>query len=89
VSPAASLRFHYRMSIEEYAALLAEQDGVCAICREACSSGKRLAVDHDHATGECRGLLCMRCNTAVGLLRDDPKLLAAAIEYLNARKWRH
>ncbi len=84
-SPAASLRFHYNMTVEEYAALLAEQGGVCAICREACSSGKRLAVDHDHTTGKCRGLLCMRCNTAVGLMRDDADLLLAAVAYLKAR----
>jgi hypothetical protein len=55
--------------------------------RRSCSS---LAVDHDHTCcsgeitcGKCvRGLLCVRCNTVLGLLRDDPEILRAAIAYL-------
>lgn len=57
----------------------------CAICFEAPRLGERLAVDHCHETGVVRGLLCRRCNTGIGLLRDDPMVLNAAVAYLEAR----
>lgn len=73
------------MSRKEYAALLAEQGDGCAICyRQNRSNDRkdRLAVDHDHRTGTIRGLLCHRCNTALGLFNDSPNTLAVAISYL-------
>jgi hypothetical protein len=72
-----------RISRERYAELLEQQGGACAICGSGNRSGHRLAADHDHKTGAIRGLLCHRCNTAIGLLRDDPELLRAAIGYLS------
>jgi hypothetical protein len=42
-----------------------------------------LSVDHNHKTGRVRGLLCKRCNVAIGMLDDNPKLLARALEYLS------
>jgi hypothetical protein len=58
----------------------------CAICGVADGEGSgvknRLHVDHDHATGVARGLLCHSCNTGIGSLRDDPKLVIAAVRYL-------
>jgi hypothetical protein len=45
--------------------MLASQQACCAICREACRTGRRLAVDHDHSSGRIRGLLCFRCNTSL------------------------
>lgn len=72
-----------QISPAEFDRLLAEQAGLCGICREQNRSGHRLAADHDHQTGKIRGLLCHRCNTAIGLLRDSSALLGAAIEYLN------
>jgi Recombination endonuclease VII len=73
----------YGLSEADYNALFAEQDGKCAICG-AGPSGKWniLNVDHDHVTGQVRGLLCHRCNTALGLFRDDPVILAPAVAYL-------
>lgn len=71
-----------KVSRVEFGKLLAEQGGLCAICREPNRSGNRLATDHDHKTGGTRGLLCHRCNTAIGLFRDDADLLRAAIRYL-------
>ena len=66
----------------EYKEMLESQGGVCAICG-AMPKG-RLAVDHDHATGQVRGLLCSPCNVALGFLRDDPIRLKAAIAYLES-----
>ncbi len=57
-----SLSKRYGITVEEYEDLLKSQDGVCAICKMPCVTGKRLHVDHDHMTGEIRGLLCYRCN---------------------------
>jgi hypothetical protein len=59
----ANLR-RYGLTIETYDELLAKQDGVCGICgrADADSRGNRLAVDHDHLSGQVRGLLCTRCN---------------------------
>lgn len=72
----------YGITLEQREALLRAQDGVCAICEQVELIGIGLAVDHDHVTGKIRGLLCMRCNTALGRFRDDPKLLRRAAEYL-------
>jgi hypothetical protein len=53
------------ISEKEYADMLADQEGCCAICRDVCGTGRRLAVDHDHSSGRIRGLLCFRCNTSL------------------------
>tara|TARA_R110000868_G_scaffold101771_10_gene280292 strand:+ start:9896 stop:10501 length:606 start_codon:yes stop_codon:yes gene_type:complete len=72
-----------------YQEMLREQGGVCAICSqpERTADGlsgkpKDLAVDHDHATGAVRALLCSACNTAIGLFNDDVALLAKAQSYV-------
>jgi predicted ATPase len=66
-----------------YAALYASQGGRCYVCRRATGKVKRLAVDHNHRTGEVRGLLCGPCNKGViGHLREDPEALRRAIVYL-------
>jgi hypothetical protein len=65
-----------------YQRMYEAQRGLCYICQRANGKTKRLAVDHDHKTGEVRGLLCGPCNKYLGLLRDDPKLLQRAIMYL-------
>ena len=69
------------MTVVEYRALVAIQDGRCAICGD----GAKLNVDHDHATGVVRGLLCNKCNWGLGMFRDNPDLLEAAIRYLQDR----
>jgi len=51
----------------------------CEICRETLA---KPCIDHDHATGDARGILCSNCNTALGLLKDDPKVIEAARNYL-------
>ena len=75
-----AVRRKYGLTREAYEALLAHQDGRCAICGGVPT--KRLRVDHCHQTGKVRGLLCDLCNSGIGKLRDDPDRLARAIEYL-------
>lgn len=75
----------YGLSREDYAELVADQNGVCAVCGRG-SEDRALAVDHDHASGGIRGLLCAPCNTGLGVFRDDPDLLRKAIAYLGAHR---
>lgn len=70
----------YGLTPEQYDAMLAEQDGRCAVCR--CTSSRRLHVDHCHETGRVRGLLCFNCNSALGHAKDDTQRLQALIRYL-------
>lgn len=69
------------MSEADYQALLERQNGVCATCPQP-PGKKRLAVDHDHDTDVIRGLLCSKCNTAIGLLNDDPALIRRVADYV-------
>ncbi len=58
-----------------------EQDGKCMICKKPPRS-RKLAVDHNHQTGEVRSLLCTKCNTALGLVNEDKEILFMMLEYL-------
>ena len=71
----------YGMTIEEYEALLAQQGGTCAVC-DSDNNGRTMHVDHCHANGHVRGLLCSPCNTALGLSADDPERLRSLANYL-------
>jgi recombination endonuclease VII len=75
------LQHRYGMNSVEYAQKIADQDGQCLICR---LQSERLVVDHDHKTGQVRGLLCVSCNGLLGLANDSEPVLMAAIEYLRA-----
>jgi len=77
----ARLGRNYGLSREQHRQLLEEQNGVCAVCK--LPSRRALCVDHCHATRQVRGLLCDKCNTALGLLGDDVRRLLAAVAYLN------
>jgi hypothetical protein len=69
----------YGITAEEADALLDAQGGLCAICRAA----PAVHVDHDHATGAVRALLCFNCNGGLGQFRDDPDVLRAAADYVH------
>ena len=79
------LKRKYRITPEEYDALLEEQGGGCAICGRAPREDIALHVDHEHTTGRIRGLLCFRCNNALGDFDDDHDRLSAALAYLGPR----
>lgn len=82
-----SLRKKYGLTTEAFEALVRAQRGRCAVCRkpETKVFGGRLSVDHDHATGAVRGLLCNYCNRGAGFFRDNAKLLRKMAAYLEAK----
>jgi hypothetical protein len=78
-----SLKSHYGITLEQYEGALAEQGGGCAICGVTTNTNRRsLHVDHDHSSGQIRGILCHHCNLGIGNLKDDPTLLTKAAAYL-------
>lgn len=81
----SSIRSKYGLEPEDVRRMLEEQDCLCAICRNVHLSGADAeppVVDHCHATGKVRGLLCARCNHALGHLRDNPETARRAADYL-------
>ena len=78
----------YGITPEQVLAMLVEQGGRCRICG-ADSPGKNAkswSVDHDHVTGQVRGLLCRSCNVGLGHFRDSAEILAKAVEYLESSR---
>lgn len=83
VARRARLRYNYDISLEEYNDLFSKQEGKCAICGTHQSElNKSLCVDHDHETGEVRGLLCRTCNAGLGMFKEQRELFLKALEYL-------
>lgn len=86
----SKLRRQYGIEPADYYAMLAAQNGGCKICGIRRPGGGKhrgdeltaFHVDHDHATGRVRGLLCMKCNKALGLIGDSPEIAAKIIVYL-------
>ena len=72
----------YGITVEEYNKLLISQGGLCCICYRP-PRKRRLAVDHNHRTGQVRGLLCANCNRGLRWFYDDPVKLRKAAEYLD------
>lgn len=82
-----NLKKTFGLTVEQYDAMLAEQGGVCAICKKAETTVRQgavqsLSVDHCHTTNKIRGLLCNSCNRALGKFRDSIDLLKNAQLYL-------
>ncbi|MFG3137664.1 endonuclease VII domain-containing protein [Streptomyces sp. NPDC048211] len=78
----ASVQRTYGLKPGQYEQLYEAQGGTCAICPRATGATRRLSVDHDHKTGEVRGLLCRPCNDMLGHARDDWAMFAKAARYL-------
>lgn len=81
------LKEKFGLTVADYNRMLDDQGGVCGICGRAETAThrgnvRRLSVDHDHATGTVRALLCNDCNTGLGKFGDDPVQLETAAAYL-------
>jgi len=76
-----NIRYKYGLSAEQFDLLVLEHGGRCGICA---AQLVKLNVDHDHVTGQIRGLLCSLCNRALGFFRDDPSRLRSAAHYLES-----
>ena len=78
-------KYKYGITVDEYEAMLVEQDHRCKICgtKDEESSRGKLYVDHDHKTKKVRGLLCHGCNTGLGAFKDNAEFLKSAIQYLD------
>lgn len=77
----------YGLTIADYERMHQSQGGRCAICkRQQVDLNFLLSVDHSHATGTVRKLLCKNCNSILGLARESEEVLLAAIEYLREHK---
>tara|TARA_R110000803_G_scaffold177708_2_gene240064 strand:+ start:1709 stop:1954 length:246 start_codon:yes stop_codon:yes gene_type:complete len=78
------------MTIEDYDKMYSAQEGKCGICEEhQPTTGLNMAIDHDHAYPKgvkeaVRGLLCCKCNQAIGLLQDSSSVVLRAVDYLKA-----
>lgn len=79
----AYLKKTYGISLDQYKKMLIKQKSCCAICDRHESKFKYgLYVDHNHKTGNVRGLLCTNCNTAVGAVKESPEMCYATVFYL-------
>jgi hypothetical protein len=76
------LKYKYGLSEERYLAILKSQDNSCATCKIPFADHKTTQVDHCHASGKIRGILCPPCNRALGQVADKVEILAALIDYL-------
>jgi hypothetical protein len=80
-----ALQRRYGLTDADYLALIDEQDR-CPICGVEFDQNVKPHIDHDHATGKVRGLLCNNCNTGLGMFKDNSEFLLKAIEYLKSRQ---
>src|SRR4030095_6069022 len=78
----SQFRMKFGITLAQYNEMSERQFHGCAICKQPCKSGNRLAVDHDHITGKLRDLLCQRCNVTLGWLGEDEDLIWNMLEYL-------
>jgi 5-methylcytosine-specific restriction endonuclease McrA len=79
----AHIKMTYGLTVEQYQDMFLRQQGLCGICRAEFTEENNMHIDHNHQTGQVRGLLCRDCNFGIGFLRDDPKRLMDAIFYLS------
>lgn len=76
-----NLKANYNLDLKDYMQMLEDQDYKCCICKTELTS-KNTHTDHNHKTGEVRGLLCQTCNQGLGLFKDNPLFLTEAAAYL-------
>jgi hypothetical protein len=73
----------YGITIQQRDNIIANQQGLCAICLNVLPPGQGMHIDHDHLTGRVRGILCRTCNMGLGLFKDSRALLEQAARYLS------
>ena len=81
-----NLKKNFGITAEEYNRMLIEQKGKCGICHSTTPNSKQYSnfnVDHDHGTGQIRGLLCTSCNRMLGFAHDNIEILNSAVKYLS------
>ena len=83
------LKYKYQIDLETFLTALKVQEGACEICKTILpdlftyeNRRRGYAIDHNHETGEFRGILCLECNTLLGMAGDNSKILKSAIKYL-------
>ncbi len=79
-----NLKTNYGLTIEQYDEMVRKSGGRCMVCGKKPTGKKGLHVDHDHKTGKVRGLLCNKCNVALGMVNDTPNLLLKLYYYLRS-----
>ena len=77
-----NLKAKWGLTVEQFDAMVESQGGMCGVCLTDNPGVRSWHVDHCHRTGAIRGLLCSRCNTALGSMQDSPAILRRAAEYL-------
>lgn len=88
----AKMRHHYKrygLTLEDFDRMLLAQNNACAICHSTLPGKeikRRFAVDHDHATGRIRGLLCHGCNVLLGHLEKEKDIVLNAVAYLSGER---
>lgn len=83
---AGQIKFSYGFCINKYDVLYDTQGKKCAICDASPKHTYELSVDHDHTTGEVRGLICRKCNLLLGYAKDSTSILHKAINYLGQKQ---
>jgi hypothetical protein len=84
------LRKKFGLTEDQFIGMYLAQDGKCDICGDTLDDKKKngINVDHDHGTGQVRGLLCQGCNLGIGGLKDDPSIAMKAVQCLNRNRLR-
>lgn len=79
---------NYKLSLDDFNLMMQQQNESCAIClvKVEDTKNKALVVDHNHLTGEVRGLLCSNCNTGIGLLQESQEVMQRACNYINSQQ---
>ena len=85
----SNLKTRYGITVEQRNKMFLEQDGLCAICSTELSvkirASNKACVDHCHESGIIRGLLCLKCNSALGKFNDSLELVKSAVKYLEGK----
>ena len=77
-----SLKRNYGITLEQKQQIYVKQNKKCAICPRYIETVNSACVDHEHTTGKIREILCRKCNSALGLLQDNPEICFAAGNYI-------